>query len=148
MYHSLEVRVPLLDREVIDVAARVDWRSCLDLGQDGQEVGKLPLRRALARHVTHQTHAKRGFGVPMGRWLRSSLREQFESEVLTRDELLGLPFDRHAARAMFERHLAGPGDYGWGLWVLLSLCLWERTHAVGLWPAGSTAPAPAATLAD
>ena len=49
MFHSLEVRVPLLDREVIDVASRVDWRSCLDLAR--RRLGKLPLRHALARHV-------------------------------------------------------------------------------------------------
>lgn len=128
MYHSLEVRVPLLDREVIDIAARVDWRSCLKPGPNGQDVGKLPLRRALARHVTHQSHAKKGFGVPMGRWLRGPLREVFESEVLSRDELVGLPLDRAAARSMFDRHLSDSADYGWGLWVLLSLSMWERNH--------------------
>ena len=38
MHHSLEVRVPLLDREVIDVASRVHWRSCLDLTQNVRKV--------------------------------------------------------------------------------------------------------------
>jgi len=67
MYHSLEVRVPLLDKEVIEVATRVQWRSCLDMERT---IGKLPLRYALARHVRHQTLDKRGFTVPMGAWLR------------------------------------------------------------------------------
>ena len=38
MYHSLEVRVPLLDREVIDVASRVDWRSCSGFGSEAWEI--------------------------------------------------------------------------------------------------------------
>ena len=57
MYHSLEVRVPFLDREVIDVAVQVDWSSCLDIKQ---KVGKIPLRAALARHVNHQTANEAG----------------------------------------------------------------------------------------
>jgi asparagine synthase (glutamine-hydrolysing) len=125
MYHSLEVRVPLLDRAVIEVAARVDWRSCLDLDQ---KLGKLPLRRALARHVRHQTHAKRGFEVPMGAWLRTSLRDVFEESVLGRHDLLGVAVDRRALRELFDLHLAGSGNYAWGLWPLLSLALWTERH--------------------
>src|SRR5713226_5132364 len=44
MHHSLEVRVPLLDKGVIEIASRVDWRSCLDVKR---KLGKLPLRYSL-----------------------------------------------------------------------------------------------------
>ena len=71
MYHSLEVRVPLLDKEVVEVATHVDWRSCLDVKR---KLGKLPLRNSLARHVRHQTRTKRGFTVPMDAWLRGPLK--------------------------------------------------------------------------
>ncbi len=125
MYHSLEVRVPLLDREVIDVATRVDWRACLDV-QRG--VGKLPLRRALARHVPRQTHAKRGFSVPMNAWLRGPLRPVFEDQVLQRRDILGLPVVRDVLRAFYIQHLNGEADHAWGLWLLLSLAMWEETH--------------------
>jgi asparagine synthase (glutamine-hydrolysing) len=127
MHHALEVRVPLLDREVVDVASRVDWRACLDPARD---LGKLPLRQALARHVRHQTHAKRGFEVPMATWLRTSLKPAFESEVLARDHLLGLPLDRHALADLFGRHQRGE-NHAWGLWPLLSLALWARRHLEG-----------------
>jgi len=125
MHHSLEVRVPLLDREVIDVASQVDWRSCLDLER---QRGKLPLRTVLARHVRHQSHGKRGFAPPMGAWLRTSLREVFEAAVLGRDELLGVRIDRASMKALFSEHLAGRRDYGWGLWPLLSAALWVGRH--------------------
>ena len=121
MYYSLEVRVPLLDREVINVATQIDWRECFDLNQ---RIGKLPLRHALARHTAYQSRTKRGFEVPMGTWLRTSLRERFEESLLKRDEILGFEIERKALRELFNLHLTGERDYAWGLWPLLSLALW------------------------
>lgn len=121
MYHSLEVRVPLLDREVIDVATQIDWRECFDLSQ---RIGKLPLRHVLSRHIAYQSRTKRGFEVPMGSWLRTSLRERFEESLLKRDDILGLEIERKALRELFDLHLTGERDYAWGLWPLLSLALW------------------------
>ncbi|MFQ5642233.1 MAG: asparagine synthase (glutamine-hydrolyzing) [Thiogranum sp.] len=124
MYNSLEVRVPLLDREVIDVAVRVDWRDCFD---PAQQVGKIPLRKSLARHLRSQTSAKRGFEPPMGKWLRTTLRPAVEETLLTRDHLAGVAVDRKALAALYREHLDGR-DYGWGLWPLLSLALWEKRY--------------------
>jgi asparagine synthase (glutamine-hydrolysing) len=125
MFHSLEARAPLLDREVIDVASRVDWRTCLD---PVRQLGKLPLRRALAARVRHQTTSKRGFTVPMAEWLRGCLAPVVEESLLQRNEIIGLAVDRAAVRELFELHRSGRADHHWLLWVLLSLTLWERTH--------------------
>lgn len=129
MYNSLEVRVPLLDREVIEVASRIDWRDCLHVGQ---KIGKLPLRHTLARMVKYQTLAKRGFEVPMAAWLRTSLREVFEEHVLKRSDILGLEINRGTLRRVFQRHVNGRCDYARGLWPLLSLALWEKKHCPSL----------------
>lgn len=125
MHESLEVRVPLLDREVVETAARIDWRSCLD---PARGLGKLPLRRALARHIHHQTQAKRGFTVPMATWLKGPLRSVFEQTVLDRKDFLGYELDRPALRTLFERFLRNDEGSAWGFWLLLSLALWERRH--------------------
>lgn len=125
MYNSLEVRVPLLDREVIEVASKIDWRDCLNIDQ---KIGKLPLRHTLARYVKHQTYTKRGFEVPMATWLRTSLREMFEECVLKRTEILGLEINRGALRRVFEQHIHGERNYAWGLWPLLSLTLWGNRY--------------------
>jgi len=124
MFHSLEVRVPLLDREVIAVAMRTDWRSCLDLES---KIGKRVLRSVLARRVKHQTTSKRGFTVPMATWLTSSLRPLVEEALLNRRDLLGLPVSQGAITRMYAQLLAGDGSKAWGLWLLLSLVLWERS---------------------
>jgi asparagine synthase (glutamine-hydrolysing) len=125
MYHSLEVRVPLLDKEIIDVAWRTDWQTCLDLDR---RRGKGPLRDALVRRVHAVTDAKRGFTVPMHDWLTGPLRGKVEEELLSRTELLGLPMDKGAARKLYSALLAGDRSKAWGLWLLLSLALWERKH--------------------
>ena len=125
MFHSLEVRVPLLDREVIDVASRVDWRSCLDLDRN---LGKLPLRHALARHVRRSTQTKRGFEAPMKLWLKGPLQEIFQQAVIERQEILGLPVNRAKVQVMYQEHRAGMTDHTRALWTLLSLALWEKGH--------------------
>ena len=125
MYHALEVRVPLLDREVIDVAVQVGWRDCFDAAK---RVGKIPLRESLARHVQFQSSAKKGFEPPMGKWLRTSLRPKMEDILLRCESLAGMPVNTKALRALYQEHLDGVRDYGWGLWPLLSLALWEKRY--------------------
>lgn len=125
MFHSLEVRVPLLDKEVIEVSAKIDWRQCLDIDQ---KIGKMVLRKVLAQHAKHQTQGKRGFEIPMGTWLRTSLREAFEEGLMKRDEILGLEINKKALRELYDLHLQGHGNYAWGLWPLLSLQMWADQH--------------------
>ena len=125
MHHSLEVRVPLLDRDVIDVATRIDWRTSYN---PVKSLGKLPLRALLASKLSAVTVAKRPFTVSMSDWLRGPLRPIFEDVVASRDEILGLRVDRRALRAAFQAHLERREDHRWGLWRLLALCLWERRH--------------------
>jgi asparagine synthase (glutamine-hydrolysing) len=125
MYHSLEVRVPLLDRAVVELAARVDWRSCLDVGT---RIGKIPLRRALGQRVNHQTTSKKGFMVPMNQWLRTSLRPRFESLLFDRTELAGLPIEPAALKAMYREHQTGKSDNAWSLWLIFSLGLWAERY--------------------
>ena len=128
MFHSLEVRVPILDREVIEVATQIDWRTCLDYQR---QLGKLPLRHLLARYIVNPTLEKRGFTVAMDSWLRGPLRAVYEELVLCRKQLLGLPLNQSAVREMFERHLSKKANFDWLLWTLLSLALWEERHLHG-----------------
>jgi asparagine synthase (glutamine-hydrolysing) len=125
MFHSLEVRVPLLDREVIDVAWRTDWETSIDVAT---RVGKRVLRRALARRARHHTAGKRGFAVPMHEWLVGPLRPLLDELVVERGELGGVELDRGALRAIEQQLVAGDRSKAWGLWMLLALALWTRTH--------------------
>jgi len=126
MHHSLEVRVPMLDREVIDVSLRIDPLESLARGERKGE-----LRRLLARHVPAEIipTPKRGFAVPLGEWIRGPLRP-VANAALASPALLGVGcFDAKAIRAYWARHLSGEIDAKWGIWTLMTLSWWlERTE--------------------
>ncbi|MCU0485624.1 MAG: asparagine synthase C-terminal domain-containing protein, partial [Anaerolineales bacterium] len=123
MHCSLEVRVPLLDREVVDTSLRIRPSTHMHNGER-----KYVLRRLLERYVPKGSlsTAKRGFAVPLGDWLRGPMRPMAE-EMLFGNEMypLGL-FDQQALRAYWQAHLAGEKDHKWGLWNLLALQGWAQ----------------------
>jgi asparagine synthase (glutamine-hydrolysing) len=125
MFHSLEVRVPLLDLELVDLATRIDPSACLD-----GTVGKRVLRQALARHVPPERIPlpKRGFTVPMATWLRRDLRPTVDALLLDRDPFPNGFFDRRALRAWWTDHDQGRRDRSRGGWNLLALQLWADRH--------------------
>jgi len=125
MHHGLEVRVPLLDLEMIDLAARIDPSAALQ-----GTTGKVVLRKALAARVDPATipQAKKGFTVPLGRWLREDLRPLVEERLLRPDAFPAGAIDRAAVAAWYEDHRRGRLDRTRGLWNLLALQLWADTH--------------------
>jgi len=127
MFYGLEVRVPLLDLDVVDCAAHLDPASCID---EATGVGKMVLRRALAGHVPAATIPvrKRGFDVPVGRYLRDQLAPRVRDLLLERDPFPSGLFRRAALREYVEGHLDGTHDRTQGLWTLLSLQLWADAH--------------------
>ncbi len=124
MFHSLEVRVPLLDRDVAETAFTAPSQICIREG-----MGKLPLREVLGRSVPPGLidTAKRGFTVPLGGWLRQELShlvtEQLVEEPLYLPEVFGQP----VVRQLVHEHRTG-ADHTAALWVLLALQLWARAH--------------------
>ncbi len=125
MHYSVETRLPLLDKDVINVALQTDWRTCLDLEN---RIGKIPLRKVLSRNVKHQTQAKKGFTVPMYTWLQGPLQALLQEKVLNRQDFLGQPVNKTRLRLINQQLLAGDRSKAWGLWLLLSLVLWEEKH--------------------
>lgn len=134
MHESLEIRVPLLDRDLVEAAVAVDPAACMAPG-----LGKLPLRRELARHVPAAdiSAPKMGFGVPLGDWLRAGLADRFTDRVVEHPVVLGDAFDAGGIRALVAEHRAG-ADHTQPLWNLLSLQEWADRHLRPL-PAGSGA---------
>lgn len=132
MHASLEVRVPLLDLDVVDAAVAIDPAACT-----GRGIGKLPLRRELARHVPADAIAtpKRGFGVPLGRWLNEGLADRLHDRVVDHPVILGDAFHAPAIEGLIAEHRAGV-DHTQPLWNLLSLQEWAERHLRPL-PAGA-----------
>jgi len=70
MWHSLEVRVPLVDHELVELAARMPARLKV-----GTREGKLVLKRLAERYIPKEMiyHRKQGFEAPMGAWLKDEM---------------------------------------------------------------------------
>ena len=125
MAHSLELRSPLLDHEVLELGVSLPPH----LKTRGRE-GKVALRRAFAPLLPQEVRArgKTGFGVPIGRWLREDLRE-LAGDVLLDDRARGRGrFDAAVVESLLREHWEGRGDHAHRLWCLLVLELWQRTH--------------------
>jgi asparagine synthase (glutamine-hydrolysing) len=129
MAASLETRVPLLDHRVVEFALRLPLHQKM---RDGQ--GKWILRRLLDRHVPRALvdGPKKGFGVPIHEWLRSSLRVWAE-DLLSEERLRRGGFiDPAPVRALWRQHLAGQGDWGFRLWPVLMFEAWrDGAHEQG-----------------
>jgi asparagine synthase (glutamine-hydrolysing) len=122
MAHSLELRSPFLDHEVVELGLALPQ----SLKLRGRE-GKVALKRAFAAELPPEIAArgKTGFGVPLGRWFRGELRELAHDVLLDRDRGW---FRRETIRELLDEHSSGRADHGHRLWCLLMLELWLRTH--------------------
>ena len=130
MAASVEVRVPLLDDELVDLAARIPshlklkaWRRKYIFKKS--QVGLLPPEVVWRR--------KAGFGAPVRSWLSGELAplvDELLSDRTIRDRGLVRP---EVVRRLREEHAAGRADYGLRLYALLSLELWCRTFVDRTW---------------
>lgn len=122
---SMEVRAPLLDRQVVETSLRMDPMETMRSGQRKQA-----LRRLLEKDVPAEIipTSKRGFGIPLGEWMRGPLRERVE-ESLLEGELFPLGiFVKDEVNNYWQEHLSGKADHKWGLWNLLSLQWWAKSR--------------------
>lgn len=121
MAHSLETRVPFLDRHVAELALALPTA----LKVRGLAKKRL-LRRAVAPLVPREIArgGKRGFSIPAAGWLRGPLLP-FAREVLGAERLRAQGvLDPAAARRVLDAHAAGREDLSRQLWGLICLSLW------------------------
>ncbi len=128
MAHGLEVRPPLLDNQMVDWAFALPSRYKVRGRQ-----GKYLLKLAARGHIPDQIidRPKKGFGIPLGSWLRGPLRPRLE-DVVSRSPLwsTGL-LDRAAFQTWNGDHQNLRRDASKPLWALLVLDHWFRRHHGG-----------------
>ena len=125
MAHSLESRVPFLDKRVFEVSATIPTR----LKANGEQT-KLALREAAERAIPKDWAQKEklGFPVPMVNWLRQDryyeqVKEQFTSELAARF------FDTDELVRLLDEHKAG-ADRSRKIWIVSMFLLWYRIYFV------------------
>lgn len=88
-----------------------------------------PLLRMLAkRHLPAAVASapKRGFEVPLHRWLQEDLREMRDDLILAEDGIVNTLFSRPRVEEFLRKPNADPGRWARVVWILLMLAAWER----------------------
>jgi asparagine synthase (glutamine-hydrolysing) len=123
MSAGVEVRVPLLDLDLINFAARIP-ASMKQTGSEGKSIFKQAMRDVLPHDVIYRP--KSGFGAPLRRWLRRELRARVEDTldpaVLRRRGI----FDPSAVRALIDDDRTGKIDGSYTIFALMCFELWCR----------------------
>lgn len=123
MAASLEARSPLLDHRVIELA----WR--LPESQKASRSSlKRILRNLLFRYVPREMIdlPKQGFSVPIGAWLRSSLKDWAGDTLAHGRSEVGEWIDWRLVDASWAAHQSGGPGESEKLWTILMLCCWHQ----------------------
>ena len=124
MAHSLEVREPLMDHEL------VEWMATLpsSLKIRGQE-GKYLLKKAMEPHLPNAVlyRPKMGFSVPLARWFRGPLRDRVREAVLGPRLAATGWFNATYLKELVDQHQSGVRDHSAPLWTLLMFEAFLRT---------------------
>lgn len=128
MATSLECRVPLLDHELVELAARIPANRRIRGGRL-KYMMKKALRGVLSDEILRRP--KRGFGAPMGAWIKKQLEPVMRS-LLSKDaiERRGMLHWRSVSEAV-EEHRTNRADHTDHLLSLMNLEIWCRLFLDG-----------------
>lgn len=125
MWHSLEVRVPLVDHRLVELSARLPIQYKLDWHRK-----KILLKQIAGRRLPSEVveHRKQGFEAPMAAWLRVDLAD-YARDILGRGRLgMSNLFDSGYVSAKLEEHLAGRRKNNKLLFSLIMFQEWYEHH--------------------
>jgi asparagine synthase (glutamine-hydrolysing) len=130
MASSLELRLPLVDHNVVEAAAAVDPERRF------RPLGRKQLLRDIALGGLDPAlfeRRKAGFVLPIERWAREQLRSEISSAFADDSALAGIGLRGPAVRAIWESFLRGAPGVHWSRpWWLFVLTRWCREHQVSL----------------
>jgi asparagine synthase (glutamine-hydrolysing) len=140
MAYSVEARSPLLDHEVMELAASLPADYKLSGG-----VTKRVLKEAFRGVVPDDIldRPKQGFGVPLRHWFRDELRDMPREMLLDSGARTGDWLRREEVERLIDEHRAERADHSLRLWTLLQLETWFREVADAASPTGVNSPAAA-----
>jgi asparagine synthase (glutamine-hydrolysing) len=120
MAHGLELRVPFLDRDLVEACFRIPGKLKLR-GDSPKSLLLASLGVELPREIVHRP--KRGFTLPFERWLRAEMKPIVEDTFSKADASQAFLRD-DATREVWQRFLAGETTWSrpWSLFVLKRWC--------------------------
>jgi asparagine synthase (glutamine-hydrolysing) len=123
MASSLEVRSPLLDRDLVEFVLRLPVDTRMP-GLERKSLLRQAMRGVLPDAIVDRR--KQGLGVPIGSWSRGPLRSYVTDVLLSTAARTRGYFVPGAVEQLVRSHIAGDADHAYRLWGLLFLELWHR----------------------
>jgi asparagine synthase (glutamine-hydrolysing) len=141
MIHSLEVRVPFLDRPLVDLAFSLPPEAKLDLAAARRGDSAKTYRASGAKRILldaavgllpadFDLRPKRGFGLPMAAWLRGPLRGRVAHATDAATVRARGLLEPAAVSAVRERFLTGTGHAWNAIWALTVLEYWAEHFGI------------------
>lgn len=121
MFNSLELRTPMVHRGLVEYVSSLPYTH---LRKDGNS--KHILKALLARHFPPEfvNRKKMGFGIPIGQWIRTGWRGQFEEVIRQRQQLIAIDYS-FVDRLMAD-HMDGKADHTHRLWAVYVFHRWAE----------------------
>lgn len=123
MAHSLEIRVPFLDKEVLKVASNLMSKDKINKGKT-----KYLLREAFKEELPEcvVNRKKLGYPVPIRKWLKRELYDWAVS--LIKEDVICEYISKDIILEMLEKHRTGTIDYSRRLWTIITFILWYKAY--------------------
>lgn len=121
--HSLELRVPFLDKEVFDVASKIPTNLKIANGTT-KNILREAVKGIVPDHVLNRK--KLGFPVPIRHWLKNEMYD-WAVEIISESQTEHL-IDKNYVLKLLESHYVGKGDYSRKIWTVLSFMVWHQIY--------------------
>ncbi len=125
MAHGLEVRVPFLDKDLVEFSARIPFEYKIK-GLTSKYILKKTFASYLPRKNLKQR--KQGFTIPISAWLRNGLGALSRNILLSQSMLSRDLFNEKYLEWMLEEHQHHRQEFGHRIWSLVIFELWARLY--------------------
>ncbi|MCH8902292.1 MAG: asparagine synthase (glutamine-hydrolyzing) [Bacteroidetes bacterium] len=121
MHHSLEVRVPFLDIELMKFVESLPGKHKVSLFGNKKLHKKLS-EKYLPKEIIYRK--KKGFRTPRKEWFKTDLGHKYEEMLMEDKGIFGDVFDREQVSEMFKMHRNQKVNYEKQIYLLINLYYW------------------------
>jgi asparagine synthase (glutamine-hydrolysing) len=129
MRNSLESRAPFLNKDLVEFALSIPK----DINNKNG-IAKWPLKQVLYKYLplSFTNRPKRGFGIPIDKWLRFGLKTWAESLIYDDTLSKDFPFDEELILKIWNQHQNYQANHGYKIWNILMLKAWLIENKISL----------------
>ena len=128
MANGLEVRLPFLKRTFIESSMKIS--PFLSFGPNKGKLSrkKVLLKKLLKTNIPKSPidDVKRGFSIPLTKWLTSDLRDSFKNVLLDKKSIEYFDMNTKSIETLMNNHLQFKEDNKWQIFTLFSLFSWKN----------------------